>query len=243
MQCINICNVLLIFSLIACSNKADSKPQQLDEKAVYTNSEHDLNKTYLDIKDYIRDNKVELKNLVDTQRSWLKDRNLKCQFDGKNATIRNYKCLSDSNYLKTKDLKDGYLNLKNLENNLIKPFKYNIGVKKKLEVGDCWCSESTLKIVKDKLYIYQACDEKLKEPRIYRIIGKNTNDYFVEYQIDTNGNGVAEFNLIFVTNGRNVWNISPKVFREEDLINLNFLISYTTEKDLKVEKINCDNSD
>lgn len=42
--------MLLVFSLSACSNAADYKPQQLDEKTVYKNSEHDLNNTYSDIK-------------------------------------------------------------------------------------------------------------------------------------------------------------------------------------------------
>ncbi|KQW86953.1 MULTISPECIES: lysozyme inhibitor LprI family protein [Acinetobacter] len=243
MQGINIFNVLLAFSLIACSNTADSKSQQLDGKAVYTKSENDLNSTYLDIKNYIRDSQVESKYLVETQRTWLKNRNLECQFDGKNANTENYKCLSDSNNLKTKDLKENYLNFESLENHLIKPFKYIAGTQKKLEVGDCWCNESMIKIVKDKIYIYQACDEKLKEPRIYRIVGKKINEFSVEYGVDTNNNNVPDFNLSFVTSGKNVWNIVPTVFRKQDLINLNFSINYTTDKNLKTEKLNCENLD
>ncbi len=45
---LNFFSVLLVFSLSACSNAADYKPQQLDEKTVYKNSEHDLNNTYSD---------------------------------------------------------------------------------------------------------------------------------------------------------------------------------------------------
>ncbi|EYT41410.1 hypothetical protein J619_04161, partial [Acinetobacter sp. 478810] len=40
-------------------------------------------------------------------------------------------------------------------------------------------------------------------------------------------------------NGKNVWNIVPKVFRKEDLLNLNFKIGYTTDTNLKNKKIDC----
>ncbi|BFM86003.1 hypothetical protein JUNP586_0401 [Acinetobacter baumannii] len=59
----------------------------------------------------------------------------------------------------------------------------------------------------------------------------------MEYQIDTNNNKVPEFNLAFVTNGKNVWNIVPKIFRKEDLINLNFAINYTTDVNIKTRKM------
>lgn len=216
-----------------------SKQQKIDERIFYFNSEQELNEKYLDIKNYIRDNQVELKYLVDTQRAWLKNRNVKCHFDGKNPNVKNYKCLSDSNYSKVKDLKESYLNFKSLENNLIKPFKYEGGIQKKLEIGGCLCGESMIKILKDKIYVYQACDDKLKTPRIYKIVGKKIGEFSVEYQIDTNNNGVSEFNLSFVTNGKNVWNIVPTVFRKDDLINLNFSINYTTDIDVKVEKLDC----
>ncbi|EME4727898.1 DUF1311 domain-containing protein, partial [Acinetobacter baumannii] len=78
-------NFLLVSSVCIFSNAADYKPQRLDEKTMYTNSEHDLNSIYSDIKSYISDNKNEVKYLVDTQRSWLKDRNLKCNFNEKEA--------------------------------------------------------------------------------------------------------------------------------------------------------------
>lgn len=100
-------------------------------------------------------------------------------------------------------------------------------------------AESTIKILKNKIYIYQACDQKLNEPRIYNIVGKKKDEFSVEYQIDTNNNKVPEFNLVFVTNGKNVWNIVPKVFRKEDLLNLNFKIGYTTDTNLKNKKIDC----
>lgn len=236
---LNFLSVLLVFSLSACSNAADYKPQRLDEKTVYKNSEHDLNSTYSDIKSYISDNKDEVKYLVDNQRSWLKNRNLKCNFNGKEANNENYKCLSDFNNSKIKDLRMSYLDFDSLEGNLIKPFKYKDGVVKELEVGGCYCNESTIKILKNKIYIYQACDQKLNEPRIYNIVGKKKDEFSVEYQIDTNSNKVPEFNLVFVTNGKNVWNIIPKVFRKEDLLNLNFKIGYTTDANLKNKKIDC----
>lgn len=236
---INFLGLLLVFSLSACSNAADYKPQRLDEKTIYSNSEHDLNSIYSDIKSYISDNKNEVKYLVDTQRSWLKDRNLKCKFNGKEASSENYKCLSDFNNSKIKDLKKSYLDLDSLEGNLIKPFKYTNSIMKELETGGCYCSESTIKILKNKIYIYQACDQGLKEPRIYNIIGKKKDGFSVEYQIDTNNNKVPEFNLAFVTNGKNVWNIVPKVFRKEDLINLNFAINYTTDVNIKNKKNDC----
>ncbi len=151
-------NILLVSSMSTCSNAADYKPQRLDEKTIYSNSEHDLNSIYSDIKSYISDNKNEVKYLVDTQRSWLKDRNLKCKFNGKEASSENYKCLSDFNNSKIKDLKKSYLDLESLEGNLIKPFKYKNGIVKELEIGGCYCSESTIKILKNKIYIYQACD-------------------------------------------------------------------------------------
>ncbi|HFF5107899.1 TPA: lysozyme inhibitor LprI family protein, partial [Acinetobacter baumannii] len=147
-------NFLLVSSICISSNAADYKPQQLDEKTIYSNSEHDLNSIYSDIKSYISDNKNEVKYLVDTQRSWLKDRNLKCKFNGKEAGSENYKCLSDFNNSKIKDLKNSYLDFDSLEGNLIKPFKYKNGIVKKLETGGCYCSESTVKILKDKIYIY-----------------------------------------------------------------------------------------
>ncbi|MFW1773387.1 lysozyme inhibitor LprI family protein [Acinetobacter seifertii] len=222
-----------------CSNAADYKPQRLDEKTIYSNSEHDLNSIYSDIKSYISDNKNEVKYLVDTQRSWLKDRNLKCKFNGKEASSENYKCLSDFNNSKIKDLKKSYLDLDSLEGNLIKPFKYTNGIVKELEIGGCYCSESTIKILKNKIYIYQACDQGLKEPRIYNIIGKKKDGFSAEYQIDTNNNKVPEFNLAFVTNGKNVWNIVPKIFRKDDLINLNFAINYTTDVNIKNKKNDC----
>ncbi|WP_151823708.1 lysozyme inhibitor LprI family protein, partial [Acinetobacter nosocomialis] len=140
---INFLGLLLVFSLSACSNAADYKPQRLDEKTIYSNSEHDLNSIYSDIKSYISDNKNEVKYLVDTQRSWLKDRNLKYKFNGKEASSENYKCLSDFNNSKIKDLKKSYLDLDSLEGNLIKPFKYTNGIMKELETGGCYCSEST----------------------------------------------------------------------------------------------------
>ncbi len=65
-------NVLLVSSLSIYSNAADYKPQRLDEKKIYSNSEYDLNSVYSDIKGYISDNKNEVKYLVDTQCSWLK---------------------------------------------------------------------------------------------------------------------------------------------------------------------------
>lgn len=235
----NFLSVLLVFGLSACSNAAEYKPQRLDEKTVYKNSEHELNSTYFDIKSYIGDNKNEVKYLVDTQRSWLKNRNLKCDFNGKEANYENYKCLSDFNNSKIKDLRKSYLNFDSLERSLIKPFKYQDGIIKELEVGGCYCDESIIKFLKNKIYIYQACDQKLNEPRIYNIIGKEKDEFSVEYQIDTNNNKVPEFNLVFVTNGKNVWNIVPKVFRKEDLLNLNFTIGYTTDENLKNNKIDC----
>lgn len=240
MQCINLnfLSVLLVFSLSACPNAADYKLQQLDDKKVYNNIEHDLNSTYSDIKSYIGDNKNEVKYLVDNLRSWLKNRNLKCNFNGKEANNENYKFLSDFNNSKIKDLRKSYLDFDSLEGNLIKPFKYKNGVIKELEVGGCYCSESTIKILKSKIYIYQACDQKLNESRIYNIVGKKKDEFSVEYQIDTNDK-VPEFNLVFVTNGKNVWNIVPKVFRKEDLLNLNFKIGYTTDANLKNKKIDC----
>ncbi len=146
-------NILLVSSLSIYSNAADYKPQRLDEKTIYSNSEHDLNSIYSDIKSYITDNNNEVKYLVDTQRSWLKDRNLKCKFNGKEASSENYKCLSDFNNSKIKDLKKSYLDLDSLEGNLIKPFKYTNGIVKELETGGCYCSESTIKILKTK-FIY-----------------------------------------------------------------------------------------
>ncbi|HEO1777075.1 lysozyme inhibitor LprI family protein [Acinetobacter baumannii] len=232
-------NFLLVSSICISSNAADYKPQQLDEKTIYSNSEHDLNSIYSDIKSYISDNKNEVKYLVDTQRSWLKDRNLKCKFNGKEAGSENYKCLSDFNNSKIKDLKNSYLDLDSLEGNLIKPFKYKNGIVKKLETGGCYCSESTVKILKDKIYIYQACNQGLKEPQIYNIVGKKKDEFSVEYQIDTTNNKVPEFNLVFVTNGKNVWNIVPKIFIKEDLINLNFGINYTTDMNIKNKKNDC----
>lgn len=232
-------NILLVSSLSMYSNAADYKPQRLDEKIIYSNSEHDLNSIYSDIKSYISDNKNEVKYLIDTQRSWLKDRNLKCKFNGKEASSENYKCLSDFNNSKIKDLKKSYLDLDSLEGNLIKPFKYTNGIVKELETGECYCSESTIKILKNKIYIYQACDQGLKEPRIYNIVGKKKDGFSLEYQIDMNNNKVSEFNLEFVTNGKNVWNIVPKIFRKEDLINLNFAINYTTDNNLKEMKLAC----
>lgn len=232
-------NILLVSIMSICSNAADYKPQRLDEKTIYSNSEHDLNSIYSDIKSYISDNKNEVKYLVDTQRSWLKDRNLKCKFNGKEASSENYKCLSDFNNSKIKDLKKSYLDLDSLEGNLIKPFKYTNGIVKELEIGGCYCSESTIKILKNKIYIYQACDQRLKEPRIYNIIGKKKDGFSAEYQIDTNNNKVPEFNLAFVTNGKNVWNIVPKIFRKDDLINLNFAINYTTDVNIKNKKNDC----
>ncbi|RZG67288.1 lysozyme inhibitor LprI family protein [Acinetobacter junii] len=232
-------NVLLVSSLSIYSNAADYKPQRLDEKKVYKNSEHELNSTYFDIKSYIGDNKNEVKYLVDTQRSWLKNRNLKCDSNGKEANDENYKCLSDFNNSKIKDLRKSYLDFDSLERSLIKPFKYQDGIIKELEVGGCYCGESIIKILKNKIYIYQACDQKLNEPRIYNIVGKKKDEFSVEYQIDTNNNKVPEFNLVFVTNGKNVWNIVPKVFRKEDLLNLNFKIGYTTDENLKNNKIDC----
>ena len=231
-------NFLLVTSVCIFSNAADYKPQRLDEKKIYSNSEYDLNSVYSDIKGYISDNKNEVKYLVDTQRSWLKNRNLKCNFNGKEANSGNYKCLSDFNNSKIKDLKNSYLDLDSLEGKLIKPFKYTNGIMKDLETGGCYCSESTIKILKDKIYIYQACDQGLKEPRIYNIVGKKKDGFSVEYKIDTN-NKVSEFNLAFVTNGKNVWNIVPKVFRKEDLLNLNFTIGYATYENLKNNKIDC----
>lgn len=235
----NFLSVLLVFGLSACSNAAEYKPQRLDEKTVYKNSEHELNSIYFDIKIYIGDNKNEVKYLVDTQRSWLKNRNLKCDFNGKEANCENYKCLSDFNNSKIKDLRKSYLNFDSLERSLIKPFKYQDGIIKELEVGGCYCDESIINILKNKIYIYQACDQKLNEPRIYNIVGKKKDEFSVEYQIDTNNNKVPEFNLVFVTNGKNVWNIVPKVFRKEDLLNLNFTIGYTTDENLKNNKIDC----
>lgn len=234
-----IYNIVLIFSVCISSNAADYKLQRLDEKAIYSNSEHDLNSIYFDIKSYISDNKNEFKYLVDTQRSWLKNRNLECKFNGKEASSENYKCLSDFNNYKIKDLKKSYLDLDSLEGNLIKPFKYTNGIVKELETGGCYCSESTIKILKNKIYIYQACDQGLKEPRIYNIVGKKKDGFSVEYQIDTNNNKVPEFNLVFVANGKNVWNIVPKIFRKEDLINLNFTINYTTDVNIKNKKNDC----
>ncbi|CAM0558423.1 DUF1311 domain-containing protein [Acinetobacter baumannii] len=76
-------NILLVSSLSIYSNAADYKTERLDEKTIYSNSEYDLNSIYSDIKSYISDNKNEVKYLVDNQRSWLKDRNLKCNFNGK----------------------------------------------------------------------------------------------------------------------------------------------------------------
>lgn len=232
-------NFLLVSSVCISSNATDYKPQRLDEKTIYSNSEHDLNSMYSDIKSYISDNKNEVKYLVDTQRSWLKDRNLKCKFNGKEASSENYKCLSDFNNSKIKDLKKSYLDLDSLEGNLIKSFKYTNGIVKELEIGGYYCSESTIKILKNKIYIYQACDQGLKEPRIYNIIVKKKDGFSAEYQIDTNNNKVPEFNLAFVTNGKNVWNIVPKIFRKEDLINLNFAINYTTDVNIKNKKNDC----
>jgi len=237
----NFLSVLFVFSLSACSNAADYKSQRLDDKTIYSNSEHDLNSIYSDIKGYISDNKNEVEYLVDTQRSWLKNRNLKCNFNGREANNENYKCLSDFNNSKIKDLRISYLDFDSLEGNLIKPFKYKDkdGVIKELEVGGCYCNESIIKILKNKIYIYQACDQKLNEPRIYNIVGKKKYEFSVEYQIDINNNKVPEFNLVFVTNGKNVWNIVSKVFRKEELLNLNFKIGYTTDVNLKNKKIDC----
>lgn len=98
-------NFLLVTSVCIFSNAADYKQQQLDEKIIYSNSENDLNNIYSDIKDYIGDNTTEVKFLVENQRSWLKNRNSKCNFKAREANSGNYKCLSDFNNLKIKELK------------------------------------------------------------------------------------------------------------------------------------------
>ena len=242
-QDIKIFNILFVLILIACSNTVESKQQQLDEKSIYTNSDVNLNNIYSDVKNNIRNNKNELNKLIQTQREWLKSRNSQCNFDGKNLSIKNYKCLSTINHAKVDVLKTDYLNFESLENSLIKPFKYTTGTQKKLEVGGCWCNESVIKITKDKIYIYQACDVKLKQPRIYRVLSKKIEDSSVEYSIDTNNNGVPEFNLSFITNGKNVWTIIPKAFRKDDLINLNFSINYTTDIRVGVDNNDCANQD
>ncbi|EPP2534044.1 lysozyme inhibitor LprI family protein, partial [Acinetobacter baumannii] len=43
-------NFLLIFSVCITSNATDYKLEQLDEKTIYSNSEHELNSVYSDIK-------------------------------------------------------------------------------------------------------------------------------------------------------------------------------------------------
>lgn len=232
-------NFLFILNLVAYSNQIEAKNNISEEKTKYEKSERDLNGIYSDIKNYIKENKVELNYLIESQRDWLKRRNLQCGFKDKVNTFEGYMCLSSANNKKTLSLKSDYMAFDKIENNLIKPFSYVTGIQKKLDVGGCWCSESTLKIIKDKIYIYQACDKGLKDPIIYKIVGKISREYLVEYKIDTNNNGSPEFNLSFVTNGKDVWNIIPTVFRKEDLINLNFSMNYTTDKNLIEEKLKC----
>lgn len=232
-------NFVFILNLVAYSNQIQAKNNILEEKSKYEKSERDLNGMYSDIRNYIKENKVELNYLVKSQRDWLKRRNLQCGFKDKVNTLEGYMCLSSANNKKTLSLKSDYMGFDKTENNLIKPFSYVTGIQKKLDVGGCWCSESTLKIIKDKIYIYQACDKGLQDPIIYKIVGKIFREYSVEYKIDTNNNGIPEFNLSFVTNGKDVWNIIPTVFRKEDLINLNFSMNYTTDKNLIEEKLKC----
>lgn len=144
----------MVFSVCISSTAAVYKSQPIDEKTIYSNSEHDLNSIYSDIKSYISDNKNEVNFFIDNQRSWLKSRNLKCNFNGKEVSNENYKCLSDFNNSKIKDLRKSYLDFDSLEGNLIKPFKCTNGIVKELETGGCYCSEITIKILKDKIYIY-----------------------------------------------------------------------------------------
>ncbi|MEN8283705.1 hypothetical protein [Acinetobacter gerneri] len=52
---------------------------------------------YSDIRNYIKENKVELNYLVKSQRDWLKRRNLQCGFKDKVNTLEGYMCLSIAN--------------------------------------------------------------------------------------------------------------------------------------------------
>ena len=69
------------------------------------------------------------------------------------------------------------------------------------------------------------------------------NETYVEYAIDTNNNKVADFNLSFVISAQNTWKIVPKVFRQQDLINLNFKVDYTTSPQVKRIQQDCGDFD
>lgn len=225
--------------LVALCSTLHATPQQN-----YQGSEEKLNAQYSLIQSYIKDIPSEKSNLLNQQRQWLKARNTKCGFKENvalNSTIQN--CVTQQNQQRIQYFQAQYFNFNSLEQNLIRPITYNKTGQKILANDNCWCDGNMLQIKNNKLYVYSACDEKLAEPQIYNIVQKVQTDVAVEYAIDTNNNKVADFNLSFVIAGQNTWRIVPKVYRKQDLINLNFNVNYTTSPQVKRAKQDCGDFD
>lgn len=232
---------VVVLSFFACNANAKSNLEYGEvNKSKFAINDIELNDIYKLAKDFSSDSKFELNHLVDSQKKWLVARNKICKFNNESNVSESVKsCLNEYNVERTKFIKDNYFNFNKIENNILKPFQYTKSGVRKLADGGCWCNESLIKIEKNKIYVYQVCDRSLKQPRILNILNKKLDATSVEYEIDSNNDHVVDYTLSFVTTGRNVWNIVPKVYNQKELINLNFSISYTIDNNIEEEELDC----
>ena len=210
----------------------------------YLTSEKTLNEQYSFIQSAVKNTPTEKNNLLNIQRQWITARNAKCNFTNTSSLDSSkMNCLTLENNKRIVFFKSNYFNFDALEQNLIRPITYSKTGQKVLANNDCLCDGQILKIKNNQLYVYSACNEKLTEPQIYNILKKVKNETYVEYSIDTNNNKVADFNLSFVISAQNTWKIVPKVFRQQDLITLNFKVDYTTSPQVKRIQQDCGDFD
>jgi uncharacterized protein YecT (DUF1311 family) len=182
-----------LFLVSSCIVNAKSIEQNVQIK--FEKSDVQLNEIYNFINNLIYNEKNEVLYIKNGQREWLKKRNIECKYNGYSSlNIEQMKCLTPKNQERINYLRFNYLNSEILIGREIFP------------VSDDNYSSI---LIKNGSIKFINCKKEVGE---YKIFSTKKNmeyneNYQIEFEIDSNNNGVPDYSLTFVTSGMNTWKV------------------------------------
>lgn len=242
---------LFFFVLLsACSSDISTQVGLSKQEDVYPStvanfkeSDAYLNTLYNTIKTYGIKSKIEINEFLNEQNYWIKERNFFCKYtDLEGISPSNEQCLTQKNIERIDYFKNNYLNFEHLEKNIINPFMYQ-NHQKIIDAGGCFCNENSIKILNNKMFVFQTCDQKIENAIVFDIITKKVNNVYVDYDLDIDQDNEADFNLKFKTVGKNSWKIIPQNYDTDQMLQINFKSIYTTEPNLAMYEGDCGDFD
>ena len=238
--------IILCIVFPACSNEVQTRA--LEEHRMmsienFKDSDSYLFAIYNMIKKHGIKSEIEKEEFLKEQNHWLRERNFFCKLtELENISSLSEQCLIQKNIGRIDYLQNNYLNFERLEKHIINPFLYQ-NSKKIIDVGGCFCSENSIKILNNKMYIFQTCDQMIENPISLNIISKKINMIDAEYDLDIDQDNIADINVKFTAIGKNAWKISLYYDDENSIININTKHAYTTDSNLEMYEGDCGDFD